>query len=80
MWNTQPTQVRPRHEISTGPICLTIGPHWSDEKRTQQQFSLYLVRETSRSEEECLAEWPRESIAQARMVLDEFETWLEARS
>ena len=80
MWTKYDPQKRPRRELITGPVTLTIGPHWSDDQRTQQQFSLYLVRDTVRPEEECLAEWPREAIAQARQTLDEFEAWMEGQS
>ena len=80
MWTTQPAQQRPRQEILAGPITITVGPHWSDEEFTQQQFSLYLTETTSRYEDECMRLWPHEAIRLARQALDEFEAWLEGQS
>lgn len=66
MWNHDST-------IECGPMRLSV--HLATVRPEQwQHFALSFGSHSEASHEECLENWPREAIARARKVLDDFET------
>lgn len=73
MWTqTEITAPVVRHEIRTDAAWLTVdAPNY--EGKIWQYLNINAGAWTTRSTEDCLANWPREAIARIRQALDELE-------
>lgn len=61
--------------LKHGDIRVSVEESLTGRKR--QHFMLSFGKFSEATEDECMATWPRESIAEARRQLDEFEKTID---
>ena len=76
-WTEETQEPRGRRVVMDCGIAMRLAV--DDDKEPWQHFSLTFGKfEKERTFSECLADWPREAIAEARRRLDEFEAKLDS--
>ena len=78
MWDdVTPAPIKRELQIKGNHTILRISPAQNDQEELWQWFDLSFGKHSRRSYEECQQHWPREALARAREILDEFERQLD---